>query len=391
VEKRLEMLVAFSRGMHEGKNGRELVEEYKEAIETVTPSEVMLIQHEQLKGGLSPKEMIPFVDKLMNVFHKPLEAYPWQRPGKETFIGLLMQENQGLREILDDFKGVIKAGDYNNKQPELLDFVESIEAYNEHLLKLENILFPMMEKKMERFKGLSILWALHDETREKIKRLRFEISKEDGDRSTLGNLLGNLYFKLFGLIEKQELILFPTAMEQLTREEHQSLYLQGFEYGFPYIEAPARPGDKETPGGFSFDGARGLFISETGHFDLEQLEGIFQHLPVDLTLVDENDKVAYFSKPKERIFPRSAAVIGRDVAMCHPPDSVHVVNRILESFKKGERETATFWIEMKGLFVYIQYHALRDKAGRYKGTLEITQEISGLKKLTGERRLLDWD
>jgi hypothetical protein len=391
MEKRLENLIAFSQGVFRRENGRALYEKYLEDIKTVTPSDLMLVQHEQLKQGLTPREMAGFVDKLMNVFHEPLSTYPWEKPGEDTFIGLLMAENRGLKEILEAFKAVIKEGDHDRNRERIKNFIDEIEIYNEHLLKLENILFPMMEKKMERFKGLAILWVVHDESRDLIKSLKDQVRRRKMDHGDLGRLLGALYFKLFGLIEKQELVLFPAAMDHLTEEEHEGMHLQSFEYGFAYIEAPDKPrgpGDRED---LTFDPLSGLFQSETGHFDLQQLMGIFQHLPVDLTLVDENDKVAYFSKPKERIFPRSKAVIGRDVRMCHPPDSVHMVEKIMAAFKKGDRDRASFWSEMSGLFLFIQYHALRDKEGRYRGTLEVTQEISDLRALEGERRLLDWE
>ena len=124
--------------------------------------------------------------------------------------------------------------------------------------------------------------------------------------------------------------------------------------------------------------------------DFEQLSLLLDALPIDMTLVDENDKVAYFSRPKDRIFPRSIAVIGRDVRNCHPPESVHVVEAIIASFRRGDKDEAEFWLQMKGLFIYIQYFALRNENGQYRGTLEVSQEINKLRALEGERRLLEW-
>jgi DUF438 domain-containing protein len=115
---------------------------------------------------------------------------------------------------------------------------------------------------------------------------------------------------------------------------------------------------------------------------------MLNHLPVEITFVDADDKVAFFTKPKKRIFPRSPAVIGRDVRNCHPAESVHVVERILQDFKNGLRDQETFWIQMKDMFVLIQYFAVRDEKGQYNGILEVIQEISEIRKLTGEKRLL---
>ncbi len=128
---------------------------------------------------------------------------------------------------------------------------------------------------------------------------------------------------------------------------------------------------------------------DTGALSLEQINLVFKNLPVDLTFVDENDEVRYFSAGKKRIFRRSAGIIGRKVQNCHPQKSVHIVNHIVDEFKAGTRDVAEFWVQLKGIFVYIRYFALRDEGGKYRGTLEVTQDITEIKKLEGERRLLD--
>ena len=171
---------------------------------------------------------------------------------------------------------------------------------------------------------------------------------------------------------------------------------QSVEYAFPFIVTPeiklsgvsAQTAKQQM--GLDPNRLKELFVTSTGHMDMEQLEILLNLLPVDMTLVDENDKVAFFSRPKDRIFPRSVAIIGRDVRNCHPPESVHVVEDILASFKRGEKDEAAFWIQMRGMFIHIQYFAMRNEAGEYRGTLEVSQEISGLRALEGERRLLEW-
>jgi uncharacterized protein len=129
----------------------------------------------------------------------------------------------------------------------------------------------------------------------------------------------------------------------------------------------------------------------TGVISPEQIIRIFNHLPVDITFVDEHDTVVYFSAPKKRIFPRTKAIIGRKVHNCHPPESVHVVEEIVSSFRKGEKDEASFWINFKDEKILIQYFALRDENGIYKGVIEVTQEIGDIQKLEGEKRLLDWN
>ena len=134
-----------------------------------------------------------------------------------------------------------------------------------------------------------------------------------------------------------------------------------------------------------------MFVAETGRMTLEQVLLVFNHLPIDITVVDENDRVLFFNKPKERFFPRSPAIVGRSVNNCHPPESVHIVEEIVETFRKGERDTAIFWIELKGRFILIQYFALRNDDGEYKGVMEVSQDATEIRKLEGQRRLLNWE
>ena len=129
----------------------------------------------------------------------------------------------------------------------------------------------------------------------------------------------------------------------------------------------------------------------TGSFSLDELIATFSALPFDLTFVDKDDTVRYFSPGKERIFDRSRAILGRKVQYCHPPKSVHIVNQIVKDFKAGKQERARFWINMGGKLIYICYYAVRDTAGGYLGTLEVTQDLTEVRSLEGEQRLLTYD
>lgn len=390
MEERIQKLLEFCYGMKNNENGSQLYEIYHTEILTITPKELILIQYEQLKRGIENTEMLNYVDKLMNIFYKPLSMHGWKRPEADSFIGYLIQENIALKGILERFKETIKAGNLSNRENEILVFAEEISKYNEHLLKLENILFPYLERKDERYFGFKVLWTLHDQTRDTIKKILSDAIFDMSDQE-INSLLGTLYFQLFGLIQKQELILFPCAVEELSYDDLCEMHRQSFAYEFPYLERPIEPEVKALMTEDTFQFCEGLFLTDTGHFDLTQLEGMLSVLPLDITLVDEHDKVAYFSKPKDRLFPRSEAVIGRDVRNCHPSESVHIVEAILNTFKRGERDNAEFWIQMRGKFVYIQYVAIRDKNNVYRGTLEMTQDITGLRALSGERRLLSFE
>lgn len=399
MEPKIRKLVEYCQGLYRGENGKELYLMYLGEIQSITPMELVLVEYEQLKMGMTPKELLTVVDKLINVFYRSLSSYEWKRPEPDTFLWDLMQENTGLRSYLDGFKEKIKDNALYDLVPDLREFVEVTKTYNAHLLKIENILFPYMERKAERFDGLKIMWSLHDELRMLWKAMAKQLMENHRDESfidfdALNIHLGRLYFLLYGLAQKQELILFPTATELLTDMELASMREQSAEYEFPFIVAPeieiSGIGSLGQSEGVDAKRLRGLFETPTGHMDFEQLQILLNLLPLDMTLVDENDKVAFFSRPKDRIFPRSVAIIGRDVRNCHPPESVHVVEDILASFKRGEKDEAAFWIQMRGMFIHIQYFAMRNEKGEYRGTLEVSQEISGLRALEGEKRLLEW-
>jgi DUF438 domain-containing protein len=129
----------------------------------------------------------------------------------------------------------------------------------------------------------------------------------------------------------------------------------------------------------------------TGNVTVEQLTSVLSTLPIDLTFVDANDRVAFFTEGPDRIFARSKAIIGRKVQHCHPPSSVDMVDHILDDFRAGRQNVAEFWINLRGKFVHIRYFAVRDIEGKYLGTVELTQDIAPLRDLAGERRLLQYN
>jgi DUF438 domain-containing protein len=179
-------------------------------------------------------------------------------------------------------------------------------------------------------------------------------------------------------------------METLTETEWAEVRRGEDELGY----ALSRPA-ADWPGGAagmerSAERSAGLLGLLTGEISLEQLNLILTHLPVDLSFVDENDEVRFYSEGPSRIFPRSPAVIGRKVQNCHPPKSVHTVQEILDSFRAGRQDQAEFWIQLRGSFIHIRYLAVRDKAGGYRGCLEVSQDATHVRGLEGERRLLDW-
>ncbi|MBN2878589.1 MAG: DUF438 domain-containing protein [Clostridia bacterium] len=387
MDKKLENLIAYCQGMYRHENGIMLYNKYLKEIKSITPAELMFIQNEQLNMGLKIDDILPNVDKLINVFYESLSQHKLAEPITIPFLKYLDDENKGLVKILESFKKVMKEKPLVGNQM-LRAFLDKVKKYNQHLLKLENVFFPMLEKGDKRFNGLKILWALHDEERGLIKKIESEWDME-GSEEFLKLNVSRLYFILYGLVNKQELILFPSSVNFLTNEAFYSMHMQSFDYSFCFIAPP------ESPAGLNNSQAAkavaGLFNSDTGQLKLDELELLLNALPMDISFVNADDKLTYFSSPEKRIFPRSKAAIGRDVRNCHPPKSVHIVEKILAAFKSGEKDDASFWLNVAGEMIYIKYIALRSASGEYMGTVEIVQAVDDIRALQGERRLLEWE
>lgn len=394
-EKRINNLTEYVQGIMNKEDGKELYAKYRSDIEQVTPQEVFEIFYNQLQKQVEPLEILEFLDKVINVFYKSLASYSWKRPEQNSFLDYLIQENKALAGKLDAIKEIVKDGKVQERREELISKLRELQHFNHHYLKKENILFPYLEKKMKKFNGLSIMWALHDETRAQQKKVIDCLESETCKENEFNTEIGKLFFAMHGLIKKEELILFPSASEVINEDEWREMQKQSLEYEFPFIEKPKETADRDISQGSSVlaadieEGCR--FKTETGSLNLEELLMIFNTLPVDITFVDENNKVRFYSDSKDRIFPRSPAVIGRNVEKCHPPQSVHVVNKIVDAFRAGTKDNAVFWIDARGKKILIQYFALRDAEGRYRGVLEVSQDITAITKLEGERRLLHWE
>jgi len=212
------------------------------------------------------------------------------------------------------------------------------------------------------------------------------LNETDFDLTKFNRLLGDIFFNIYAIKFREERILFPVISVIIPEHELNRLISESLEISFPFIYPEIKVEE--------FSGTEPQISEEvdlkTGYLSAEQIRLIFNHLPVDITYVDENNKVKYFSTPEKRIFRRTNSIIGRDVKNCHPHESVHVVEQIVEAFRKGTRDKASFWIQMKGEFILIQYFAVRDEQGNYKGVVEVSQEITEIRNVQGENRLLDW-
>ena len=399
-ENRVTDLLAFSAGMMNGEDGKMLIEKYKEAIAGITPHDMLALEDKQMQMGITPKIIKKDVEKVINVFFKGLEKYPWEKPKEDTFLYHLMLENQAYVFKLNQVKKIIKSykgrqdEEFEQLQQELLPHFREFLDFESHYVKKENILFPYLEKKWKNYRPLTVMWSLHDDIRKKLKAIIVILEDSDGQWQQFNMEMSEYFFLVFGMIQKENFIIYPVATETVDEKTWREMYVQSFEYPFPFIETPIRQdGDKgdEVIGSSELDVGKNSGVqSETGNLSFEQALLAFNHLPVDITFVDENNKVKFFNRAKDRFFPRSPAIVGRDVNNCHPPESVHIVEKIVKEFRSGKQDHADFRIHMQGKYILIRYFAIRNDAGEYKGVLEVGQDITEISKLEGDKRLLDW-
>lgn len=384
---KIDRLKEYIRRLNNKEDGRKLYLEYRDDINTVKPQDAFQIFHGLLQDGMTEKEILQFLDKIINVFHESLTSHSWKRPENDNFLTDLELENQALRKRTDHIKSIVKEPTSQIRRDKLIPLIEELKDFYPHYTKKENILFPYMEKSLPRFEGLTIMWALHDMVKEQVDNALEKLRDPETDDHEVNVAIAELFFGILGIVKKEEIILFPSACEVLTEQEWHQMHRQSYEYDFPFIEKEWDDNNMAEEGP-AVEGGR--FKTETGELSFDQIKLIFDSLPVDMTFVDQHNKVRFFTRPKDRIFPRSPAIIGRDVNKCHPPDSVHIVEEIVEAFRRGERDTATFWIRIRDRMILIQYFAMRNARGEYRGVIEVSQDITEIQELEGERRLLEW-
>lgn len=392
-QERIEALSDFSRRLIRGENGRLLIEKHQCVIDTVTAGETMQVLDKLLFEGLSFETVKANTGKIINVFYKSLSSYKWDRPSEGHFLYYLMLENREVQKIMTDLKSVIKIY-YNGENQDfpsliirLRILVEKLKAYELHYIKKENILFPYIEKAFPQYRCLKIMWSFHDDFRRIMKVLDTILLAELPDKDLLNKEMGKLFFVVLPIIFREEQIVFPIALRAIPEKAWTEMLEQSTETGWCYIDQPYKTYNTSQ----TFHNLNEKINLGTGFLNSEQLKLLLDNLTIDITYIDENDEVVYFSGAKHRIFHRSNAIIGRKVQNCHPPESVHIVNEIITAFRNGQKDHADFWIRMKDRFINIRYFALRNEQDIYKGTIEVSQDVTEVRSLKGERRLLEWN
>lgn len=388
---RKQALKELIRRAHAGADIEDLKAEFKEKLGNLTPVEIAQIEQELVREGTSREEIAKLCDVHLALFRESLEeveplAPPWHP------VHILMEEHRrllGFAERLRELAERLAESPGNEGLlAEIENLMKHLEEAESHYLREENVLFPALERQ-----GITeppqVMWMEHDHIRSLKKELRrLFASREEGYERRFYEFALALSDALMGHFHKEGKILFPTALDVIPEAEWPSLRAEFDEIGYCCFTPPPPPAPNAgTPSQPRL--AEDAVKLPTGSFTVQELAAVLDALPVDITFVDAQDRVRYFNQSKDRIFVRSKSVIGRTVQNCHPQKSVHVVNRILEDFRAGRREVAEFWINLGGRLVYIRYLPVRDEEGNYLGTLEVTQDITNLKAIEGERRLLD--
>lgn len=323
--------------------------------------------------GHEPKELH---QSLANPYPDYVLGLPAGHP-----VRVYIDENTYLREILRELDETDAVTEFQK----FFNLFNQLSEVEKHYARKENQLFPFLEK--HGWTGPSQgMWNFHDSIRDLLRAVRKNI--ENKKIESLNEEMRVIFAETQRMMLIEEMRLFPNALQLLTEGEWKQMRAGDEEIGWMLktkpvsypLEAEVKPVAPE-----------GRFCLDEGFLNPEQVNLMLKFMPVDLTYVDENDRVVFYNRGEDRVFPRSAGIIGREVRFCHPPKSVGTVLRILEEFKKGRKNEAAFWIRFKGRIIHIRYFAIRDRELNYKGVIEMSQDITEIQKLQGEQRLLDWE
>ncbi|WP_312151309.1 DUF438 domain-containing protein [Paenibacillus odorifer] len=401
--RRQAMLKEIIKELHAGKSVEEVKARFAEAVGDVTVAEISAMEHSLMtEEGIPVSEVQRLCSVHTAIFKGSIEqihrsSQPEEQPGHPVHTFKL--ENREIEKLVN-FRMDLHATKFqkNDSEEQIFKLLEDLSLLldlDKHYSRKENLLFPYLEK-YGIYGPTKVMWGVDDNIRRMIKEAKAALSTYSGNAAEIGVQLEEIIKEVNEMIFKEENILLPMALDKLTEDEWVKIARESDEIGF-CLTAPEQewiPKRAAEPDGAVLEETEGAtpqggFIRfETGLLSLHQLETVLNHLPVDLTFIDENDVVRYFSHGKERIFARTKAVIGRTVQNCHPPQSVHVVEKLLEDFKAGRKDPEDFWINIKDKFIYIRYFAVRDESGQYMGTLEFTQNIAPIRALEGQKRIL---
>lgn len=374
----------------------------KEKVVTLKPYEIAFAE-QKLKSFDENECRKEDIQAMMQLFDGVMDTGRPDLNDKHPIM-YYYRENDEVKEILEKIKELKEKKYIKNQWLELYDKLTL--WWKHHLARKQNQLYPLLEKKgFDR--PTTTMWVLDDYVRDTIKegkRLLDEDREEDFIKHQIATIID-----VTDLMQKEETVLYPTSLAMIREEEFEDMKIGDREIGFSFETSSeeeikiSNSNENNIKDSFADDlskllnkygysaGNNSTFDVATGKLTLEQINLIYKNLPVDITYVDENEIVKFYSDTKHRIFPRSKNVIGRDVKNCHPRKSVHIVEEIVEKFRSGEQNTAEFWINKPDLFIYIYYVAIRDEEGNFRGVLEMMQDCTHIRSLQGSRTLLAWE
>ncbi len=398
---RQEALKSIIRKLHDGVPVDQVKAEFDELIVGIDAAQIARMEQALIAEGMPVEDVQRLCDVHVTVFKESLDSKPSATVSHGHPLDAYQRENAVARDLVADLNlslGQLAAAPDDEARIAAANMVatglEQLTQIDTHFARKENQLFPLLEK--HDVEGpTKVMWALDDDIRGRIKSARSLMAA--GDTVSVAGTLPETLKMVDDMVYKEEKILFPTALGLLSDDEWSHMAAGDAEIGYAWIDGPS--GEAARASAAAFVSAAGetatapsgelLLPLPTGALTLAQLDVLFRALPFDLTYVDENDQVRFYSEG-ERVFPRSPGVIGRQVRNCHPPASLAKVEEILAAFKAGEKDVAEFWIKLGPKFIYIRYFALRDEQGAYKGCLEVVQDATHVRALEGQRRVADW-
>ena len=399
---RQEKLKEIVKELHEGSDIKKVQRRFADLIKDVSPQEIAEMEQGLIAEGIPVEQVQKVCDVHVKVFEETLGKQKKSKTMPGHPVHTYLKENRAAKEITRRLRRLLKKVSKGQKVDEFEKELSRLKGIEIHYQRKENQLFPYLE--IVNFTGPSkVMWGKHDEIRAQIRDFESAYKSQNW---TQFNSKGRELFRAIGrMIFMEEKILFPTSLKKLSEEQWAQIRKGEAEIGYAWVQPgnlwdpsivtvrKAAQGPDNQKSGRS--DARDTVIKESFKLDVGKLTGeqinlMLKNLPMDITFVDENDRVRYYSGGKERIFPRSPAIIGREVKNCHPPKSVHIVEKILQSFKKKEKTEAEFWLTLKNRFIHIRYFPLYDDKGEYRGVIEMSQDVTGIRGLKGERQLLDW-
>lgn len=381
ASKRQTQLKGLIQRLHRGEDRAAVEAEFKRDFAYVTGAEIAQMEYNLVQEGVSVEEIQSLCDVHASLFQGSL-AELHQDVLTINPISIFEDENKVYTDLVNKslkFKQETQMS-VNVVKPYLLDLIEEFRTIDAHYSKKENVFFPFLEKH-----GIEtipqVMWGVDNQVREKLKDAFITLNTSD-DVSVMMDKFYQMVDMVKEMITKENMILFPLLRDTLTEDDFKSIAkaLENPEAGlYKSVQEEVKLDE--------FESVDGDIRMSMGRLSTLEVNAIMNTLPLDMTFVDADNKVKYVSQGKERIFDRPSSVIGRPVHLCHPPQSVHIVMNIVEDLRSGKKDHEDFWINFKGKFVFIRYYAVRDEAGTYLGCLEVTQDISDIKQLEGEKRL----